>query len=119
MAGMIDAANRTPRTSTIDGDPHQLRALPRQRGDLGHRAGDVGGIGIGHRLHHNRCAASNLDVANHNLNRAVAPLGAGPDGSGSFFQIAHFEIPFGAQISGFCDGEQGIAACFAGAVYQI
>ncbi len=104
---------------TVHRDTNHFGTGARKGCDLRDGAFDVRGVGVGHRLHHDRCATANLDVADHNLNRAVAPLGAGLDGSGSFFQIAHFEIPFGAQISVFCDGEQGIATCLATAVYQI
>ena len=46
----------------VDRDANQFGAGPRQRRDLLDGAGDVGGIGVGHRLHHNRCIAADADA---------------------------------------------------------
>ena len=35
--------------------------------DLGDRALDIGGVGVGHRLHHDRRAAADGDIADHDL----------------------------------------------------
>ncbi len=46
------------RLVAIDGDAHELRAGARQRRDLPRRRLDVGGVGVGHRLHGDRRAAA-------------------------------------------------------------
>ncbi len=57
----------------IDRDAHQLRACPRQSRDLARGRLDVGGVGVGHRLHDDRRAAANG-------NRPVAVADPNPDG---------------------------------------
>ncbi len=57
----------------IDGQAHQLRACPRQRRDLARGRLDVGGVGVGHRLHDDRRAPANGD-------RRVAVADPNPDG---------------------------------------
>ena len=47
----------------VDGDSHHFAARFRQGGYLLDRAGDVGGVGIGHRLHHNWCSAADSHSA--------------------------------------------------------
>ena len=47
----------------VDGDAHHFRAGARQRRDLRTVACDIGGVGIGHRLHDDRCAAADGDIA--------------------------------------------------------
>ena len=47
----------------VDGDAHDLRAGARQRRDLLRRRLHVGGVGVGHRLHDDRCAAADGDLA--------------------------------------------------------
>ncbi len=44
----------------VDGDANQLGAGAGQRRDLGDGAVDVGGVGVGHRLHDDGCAAADL-----------------------------------------------------------
>ena len=61
----------------IDGDPHQFRAGPRQRRDLSRRRFHVGGVGIGHRLHHDRCAPADGYIADPYGNGAVPCGGTG------------------------------------------
>ena len=45
----------------IDGQAHQLRACPRQSRDLARGRLDVGGVGVGHRLHDDRRAPADGD----------------------------------------------------------
>ena len=51
----------------IDGDPHKLRAGPRQLGDLHRRGKIVGGIGIGHRLDDHRSVGTDQHMAHTHL----------------------------------------------------
>jgi len=53
------ASSRSTVMRTIS-EPARERAA-----DLGHRAFDVGGVGIGHRLHDDRRAAADGDIADH------------------------------------------------------
>ena len=72
----------------VDGDAYHLRAGAPQFGHLLHRRGDVGGVGVGHRLHHHRRIAADQHVADPDLagcaarGRAEGPLGQGGDGGG-------------------------------------
>ena len=50
------------RLLAIDGDAHHFRSGARQRRDLRDRAFDIGGVGVGHRLHDDRRTAADLDV---------------------------------------------------------
>ncbi len=47
----------------VDRDPHQLGARPRQRRNLAGGRLDVGGVGVGHRLHDDRRARPDMDRA--------------------------------------------------------
>ncbi len=87
----------------IDGDAHQFGARARQRRDLFHRAGDIGGVGIGHRLHHDRRAAADGDIADHDLRGFMPAPGACDVVLQRFFELVH-----GVQISGFGDIQQWI-----------
>ena len=49
------------RLVAIDRDPHQFGARAPQRRNLTRRRLDVGGVGVGHRLHHDRRAAADRD----------------------------------------------------------
>ncbi len=51
------------RLVAIDGDAHELGAGARQRRHLARRRLDVGGVGVGHRLHRDRRAAADHDRA--------------------------------------------------------
>jgi hypothetical protein len=55
---LLDVRDRRCRLVAVDGDAHHLGARPRQRRHLADRAVDIGGIGVGHRLHHDRRAAA-------------------------------------------------------------
>ena len=56
----------------VDGDAHQFRAGVGERLDLRHRRRDVGGVGVGHRLHDDRRAAADVDAADVDLARSAA-----------------------------------------------
>ncbi len=73
----------------IDRDAHQFGAGARQRGDLGDRALDIGGVGVGHRLHHDRRTAADGDIADHDLGGFVPGLGAGDVVLQRFFDLVH------------------------------
>jgi hypothetical protein len=61
----------------VDRDPHQFRAGAGEGRDLRHRARDIGGVGVGHRLHHDRRASADGDIADHDLRGGVPGRGAG------------------------------------------
>ena len=48
----------------VDGDAYQFRPGARQRGTLLDGRSNVGGIGVGHRLHHNGCIRADAHAAN-------------------------------------------------------
>ena len=54
----LDVGDRRRRLVAVDGDAHDLGARPRQRRHLADGAVDIGGVGVGHRLHHDRRAAA-------------------------------------------------------------
>jgi len=56
----------------IDGDAHDLGAGARQFGALRGGGNDVGGVGVGHRLHHHRGVAADDDAADGDAPRAAA-----------------------------------------------
>jgi len=53
-----DPRQRGRGLGVVDGQPHQFRAGPPQRRHLLDRGRDIGGVGIGHRLHHYRRVAA-------------------------------------------------------------
>ena len=58
----------------VDGDAHELGAGTRQRGHLRHRRRHVGGVGVGHGLHHDGRIAAERDAPHPHGNGAVARL---------------------------------------------
>ena len=64
------------RLVAVDRDAHELGAGARQRRDLARGAFDVGGVGVGHRLHDDRRAAADRDAADIDRDRFVARLHA-------------------------------------------
>ena len=52
----------------IDRDANQLGTCPRQGCDLLDGRGNVGGVGVGHGLHHNRCIATHADAIDRTRN---------------------------------------------------
>ena len=59
----------------VDRDAHQLGAGARQRLHLFGGGLGVGGVGIGHRLHHDRCAAADLNTTDEDGDRMAASDG--------------------------------------------
>ena len=73
----------------IDGDAHHFGAGARQRRDLRDRAFDIGGVGVGHRLHDDRRAAADGDIADHDLGGFMPGAGAGDVVLRQFFGLVH------------------------------
>ena len=69
---VADMRHRGGGLVAVDGDPHHFRTGAGQRRHLGHRAVDIGGVGVGHRLHDDRRAAADGDIADHDLGGFVA-----------------------------------------------
>ena len=99
-----DVRDGGSRLVAVDGDPHQLRARPRQRGDLRDGGVDVGRVGVGHGLHDNRRAAAHRHGALAGSDRygaaAMSRRGFGVDGLR--------EEGFGVSGHGFSAGCFGI-----------
>ncbi len=62
---LLDMRDCRGRFGAVDRDAHQFRTGAGERRGLAHRALDIGGVGIGHGLHHDRGAAADRDVADH------------------------------------------------------
>ena len=60
---LLDPGYGGSRLVAVDRDAHQLGAGAREAGDLADGAVDVGGVGVGHRLHDDRSAAADDDGA--------------------------------------------------------
>ncbi len=60
---LLDVRHGGRRLVAVDRDAHQLGAGARQRRHLARGAFDVGGVGIGHRLHDDRRTAADDDAA--------------------------------------------------------
>ena len=73
----------------VDRDAHHFGAGARKRRDLGHGAVDIGGVGVGHRLHDDRRAAADGDVADHDLGGFVPGAGPATSFCGRFFELVH------------------------------
>ena len=70
IEGIADMRHGGGRLAAVDGDAHELGA---GAGQLGHLAGGrrgIGGVGIRHRLHHDRGAATDGDMANFDADAA-------------------------------------------------
>ncbi len=59
-----DVGNSLRRFVVVDGDANHLRSGARQRRNLLHRALDIRRVGVGHRLHHNRCIRPHANPTN-------------------------------------------------------
>ena len=70
---VLDVRHGGRRLVAVDRDAHDLGAGARERRDLPDGRIDVGGVGVGHRLHDDRGAAADLHVADMDGNR-LAPL---------------------------------------------
>ena len=68
---LLDARHGRRRLIAIDRDAHKLGAGRCQRRNLARGRLNIGGIRVGHRLHHNRRTAANCDAANLNRDRFV------------------------------------------------
>ena len=73
----------------IDRDAHHFRSGARQRRDLRDRAIDIGGVGVGHRLHDDRRTAADGDIADHDLGGFMPGAGAGDVVLRGFFGLVH------------------------------
>ena len=70
-------------------DADHFRAGARQRCDLGDGAVDIGGVGVGHRLHDDRRTAADGDIADHDLGGLMPGAGAGDVVLRRFFGLVH------------------------------
>ena len=73
----------------VDRDAHHFRAGARQCGDLRDRALDIGGVGIGHRLHDDRGPPADGNIADHDLGGFMPSLGAGDVVLRDHFGLVH------------------------------
>src|ERR1700726_2241927 len=69
--------NGSRRLVAIDRDPTQFGGGARERSDLRNGAPTIGGVVLGHRLHHDRRAAADGDVSDHDLGGCAPGAGAG------------------------------------------
>ena len=86
---VADMRHRGRGLIAVDRDPHQFGTGARKGRDLLHRARDIGGVGIGHRLHHDRRAPADGDIADHDLGGFVPGPGAGDVVLRGFFGLVH------------------------------
>jgi hypothetical protein len=63
VEALADARDLRSRFRAVHGDAYQLGACPRQHFDLPRGRLRIGGIGVGHRLHHDRRAAADEHLA--------------------------------------------------------
>ena len=73
----------------VDRDPHHFGPGARQGCDLGDGAVDIGGVGVGHRLHDDRGAAADGDIADHDLGGGMPGPGAGDVVLRKCFELVH------------------------------
>ena len=73
----------------IDGDAHHFRSGARQRRDLRDRAVDIGGVGIGHRLHDDRRTPADGNIADHDLGGFMPGAGTGDVVLRNYFGLVH------------------------------
>ena len=73
----------------VDRDANQLGAGARKGCDLRDGAVDIGGVGVGHRLHDDRRAAADGDIADHDLRGFMPGAGAGDVVLRRFFGFVH------------------------------
>ena len=86
---VADVRNGSRRLLAIDRDADHFRAGARQRCDLRDGAVDIGGVGVGHRLHDDRGAAADGDIADHDLGGLMPGAGAGDVVLREFFGLVH------------------------------
>ena len=73
-ATVLDVRHRCRGLVAVDRDAHELGAGARQCGHLARGAFDVGGVGVGHRLHDDRRAAADDHAADVHGNRFMTFL---------------------------------------------
>ena len=66
----------------VDGDPDNLRAGFVKGCDLGHGGVDVGGVGVGHRLHHDGRTAADNDASDIDSDAGTTGLRGNKGGHG-------------------------------------
>ena len=71
---LLDVRHRRRRLVAVDGDAHDLGAGARERRHLPRGSLDVGGVGIGHRLHDDRRAAADHHAADIDGHRSASLL---------------------------------------------
>ena len=86
---VADMRNGGGRLLAIDGDAHHFRSGARQRRDLRDRAVDIGGVGVGHRLHDDRRTAADGDIADHDLGGFMPGAGTGDVVLRDYFGLVH------------------------------
>jgi hypothetical protein len=74
---VLDVRNGSRRFVAINRNADDLGSGPRQRGYLLRRAVGVSRVGVGHRLHHDGCAAADGDVADFDSDGLMPFCGAG------------------------------------------
>jgi hypothetical protein len=67
-----DVRNRLGRRLIVDRDADELGSGSGEGSDLSNRTWDVGGIGVGHGLHHDRMVRADRDVADQSRYRFSA-----------------------------------------------
>ena len=67
IEALTNARHRSRGFERVDRDAHQFRSGLGQCLDLLDGCGDIGGIGVGHRLHHDRRIATNQNMTNPHL----------------------------------------------------
>jgi len=63
LEAFVDVRNRFRGIIVVNGDADDFAASASQRGDLLDRSGNVGGVGVGHGLHHDWCSAADADFS--------------------------------------------------------
>ena len=71
---LLDVRYRRRRLVAVDGDAHEFGAGAGERRHLARGALDVGGVGVGHRLHDDRRAAADHDAGDVHGNRFMTFL---------------------------------------------
>src|SRR5690606_3528070 len=86
---VTDVGNGGCRLVAVDGDAHQFGPCPRQRRHLLDGARHIGGVGVGPRLHDDRRATTDGNLANLDLGGFVPRLRASDVDLGRLFGLVH------------------------------